>query len=64
VTILGAGMVHPKVFRQFGYDPEELSGIAFGFGTTRMATQWAGVTKPRPLYEMDMRVLQTLHRGA
>jgi phenylalanyl-tRNA synthetase alpha chain len=64
VTILGAGMVHPKVFTQFGYDPEELSGIAFGFGTTRMAGQWSGVEKIRSLYDMDMRVLANLHRGA
>jgi phenylalanyl-tRNA synthetase alpha chain len=64
VTILGAGMVHPKVFQQFGYDPEEVSGIAFGLGTTRMAAQRTGVVKIRTLYDMDLRVLQTLHRGA
>jgi phenylalanyl-tRNA synthetase alpha chain len=64
VTILGAGMVHPKVFRQFGYDPEEVSGIAFGLGTSRMASQWAGVTRSRSLYEQDLRVHQTLQRGA
>ncbi len=63
VTILGAGMVHPKVFRQFGYDPEEVSGIAFGLGTTRMAAQWTGVRSIRSLYVPDLRVLHTLHRG-
>jgi hypothetical protein len=31
------------VFLEFGYDPAEVSGIAFGLGTTRMAAQWAGV---------------------
>lgn len=63
VTILGAGMVHPKVFREFGYDPAEVSGIAFGLGTTRMASQWAGVSKVRTLYEQDLAVLTRLHRG-
>lgn len=63
VTILGAGMVHPKVFLQFGFDPNEVSGIAFGLGTTRMAAQRTGVSKVRSLYEPDLRVLKTLHRG-
>lgn len=63
VTILGAGMVHPKVFLQFGYDPDKVSGIAFGLGTTRMAAQTAGVTKVRSLYEPDLRTLHALHRG-
>lgn len=63
VTILGAGMVHPKVFQEFGFDPGEVSGIAFGFGTTRIAAQWAGVHKVRSLYEADLAVLRGLHRG-
>lgn len=64
VTILGAGMVHPRVFIEFGYDPREVSGIAFGLGTTRMAAQGAGVHKSRTLYEQDLRVHQNLNRGA
>ena len=64
VTILGSGMVHPKVLMDFGYDPTEVSGIAFGLGTTRMAGQWAGVQRIRSLYEQDLRVLETLARGA
>lgn len=63
VTILGAGMVHPNVFREFGYDPAEVSGIAFGLGTARMAAQAAGVHKIRSLYETDLRVHAAL-RGA
>lgn len=62
VTILGAGMVHPKVLEPFGYDPREITGIAFGLGTTRMAAQSAGVAKVRSLYEQDLRVLRALHR--
>ncbi|HMV66528.1 MAG TPA: phenylalanine--tRNA ligase subunit alpha [Myxococcota bacterium] len=61
VTILGAGMVHPKLFLEFGYDPDEVSGIAFGLGTTRMAAQWSGVGKVRSLYETDLRVHRALH---
>lgn len=63
VTILGAGMVHPKVFREFGFDPNEVSGIAFGLGTTRMAAQWSGVTRPKSMYESDLRVHAALSRG-
>ncbi len=59
VTILGAGMVHPAVFREFGFDPDEVSGIAFGLGTTRMASQLTGVL-PRSLYEQDLRVFANL----
>jgi phenylalanyl-tRNA synthetase alpha chain len=62
VTILGAGMVHPKVFLEFGYDPDTISGIAFGFGTSRMAAQRAGVSKSRTLYEQDVRVHRATHR--
>lgn len=63
VTILGAGMVHPKVFLEFGFDPAEVSGIAFGLGTTRMAGVASGVSKIRSLYETDLRVHRALHRG-
>jgi phenylalanyl-tRNA synthetase alpha chain len=63
VTILGAGMIHPKVFLEFGYDPTTVSGIAFGWGISRMAAQFAGVTKFRSLYESDLRVHHTLRRG-
>lgn len=63
VTILGAGMVHPKVFKQFGYDPDQVSGIAFGLGTTRMAGQRTGVRSIRSLYETDLRVHRALNGG-
>ena len=64
VTILGSGMVHPKVFLEFGYDPGEVSGIAFGLGTTRMAAQKAGIPGLKTLYEQDLRVFHALHRGS
>lgn len=64
VTILGAGMVHPKVLQQFGYDPDTVTGIAFGLGTTRMAAQKTGAPLVKNLYGQDMRTMRTLKRGA
>ena len=63
VTILGAGMVHPKVFIEFGYDHTRLSGIAFGVGISRIAAQATGIKGIKPLYEQDLRVHRTIHRG-
>lgn len=63
VTIIGAGMIHPAVLREFGYDRDGITGIAFGWGTTRMTAQWLGVSKVRPLYGSDQRLLNYLHRG-
>ena len=64
VTVLDAGMVHPKVFREFGYDPSEVSGIAFGIGTSRFGAQAVGIVRARSLYEMDLRVHNAIHRGS
>ncbi|MDR2685996.1 MAG: phenylalanine--tRNA ligase subunit alpha [Rickettsiales bacterium] len=55
ITIVGAGMVSPKVLQNFGFDPSRVSGFAFGFGTTRLASEFSGAT-PRELYGMDLRV--------
>ena len=63
VTIIGSGMIHRNVLTQFGYDPDKVGGIAFGWGTTRMATQWIGVKKLKGLYEGDLALLQAVHRG-
>lgn len=63
ITILGSGMIHPKVFIEFGYDHTKLSGIAFGIGTTRIAAQASGITALKPLYEQDLRVHRGIHRG-
>ena len=63
VTILGAGMVHGAVFREFGYDPAEIQGIAFGLGISRMAAQWSAVSPMKRLYEQDLRVHEQVARG-
>ncbi|MFT5682069.1 MAG: phenylalanyl-tRNA synthetase alpha chain [Myxococcota bacterium] len=63
VTILGAGMIHPKLLIQFGYDPDEVSGIAFGLGTTRMAAQSVKMDALRPLYVPNLTLLHSLCQG-
>jgi len=54
----GCGMVHPNVFAAVGYDPEEWSGFAFGFGIDRLALMRHGVDDIRELYTNDVRFLQ------
>jgi phenylalanyl-tRNA synthetase alpha chain len=57
MEIMGAGMVHPNVFRSAGYDPERYTGYAFGMGPGRIAMLRHGITDIRLLYEGDMRFL-------
>jgi len=63
ITVLGAGMIHPKLLIQFGYDPDAVSGIAFGLGTTRMASQKVGLDTLKPLYDQELPLLSRLYRG-
>lgn len=58
VELLGAGMVHPSVFRAVGYDPEKYTGFAFGMGIDRIAMQWYGIRDIRLLFENDLRILR------
>lgn len=57
LEILGAGMIDPAVFETVGYDPERVTGFAFGMGTNRIAAQKYGVKDIRMLYENDVRFL-------
>ena len=57
MELLGAGMVHPNVLRNVGYDPEEVRGFAWGIGVDRMAMLRHGVTDIRLLVENDLRFL-------
>jgi phenylalanyl-tRNA synthetase alpha chain len=59
LEMLGAGMVHPNVFRAVGYDPEKLSGFAFGIGVERVTMLRYGINDMRLLYDNDMRFLET-----
>ncbi|MGH2704013.1 MAG: phenylalanine--tRNA ligase subunit alpha [Actinomycetota bacterium] len=58
IEIMGAGMVHPNVFRAVGYDPE-VTGFAFGMGAERIALLRYGVPDIRWFYESDMRFLES-----
>ena len=61
LEILGAGMVDPRVFehvREYGYDPEQVQGFAFGMGIERIAMLKHGVPDLRLLYDNDVRFLE------
>ncbi len=60
VTIAGAGMIHRNVLKEFGYDPEKVSGFAFGLGTSRLAGQLYNFPHLRSVYENDLRVLKEI----
>ncbi len=57
LEILGAGMIHPAVFRAVKYDPDEVSGFAFGLGVERIAMLKFGIDDLRLLFENDVRFL-------
>jgi phenylalanyl-tRNA synthetase alpha chain len=54
----GAGLVDPNVFRGVGYDPEQVSGFAFGLGLERIAMLRHGLPDLRLLWENDLRLLR------
>ncbi len=60
IEIAGAGMVDPRVFKFVGWNPEEVSGYAFGFGVERIAMIKYGIPDIRWLYENDLRFLKQL----
>ena len=57
MEIGGAGMVDPNVLRAVGYDPEQVSGFAFGMGVERIAMRQHGIRDIRDLYANDVRFL-------
>lgn len=58
IEILGSGMVHPKVLEKGGYNPEEVTGFAFGMGVERIAMLKYGIEDMRLLFDNDLRFLQ------
>ena len=58
IELGGCGMVHPRVLRAGGLDPEEWTGFAFGFGIDRMAKERHGVADLRDMYSNDVRFLE------
>ena len=62
ITVSGAGMVHPNVLRNCGYDPDKWSGFAFGFGAERLAMLKYGINDIRTFYQTDLRELENFDR--
>ncbi len=58
IEILGAGMVHPEILANAGYDPERYTGFAFGMGVERIAMLRYGVDDIRHFYSNDLRFLR------
>lgn len=58
LEILGSGMVDPRVLEKVGYDPNEVTGFAFGMGVERIAMLKYGINDIRLLFENDVRFLQ------
>jgi phenylalanyl-tRNA synthetase alpha chain len=58
IEIMGAGMVHPNVLKAVGYDPDRVSGFAFGVGVDRIAMVRHGITDIRLFLENDLRFLE------
>ena len=58
IEILGAGMIHPRVFEMVGYDADIYSGFAFGMGVERIAMLKYSIDDIRLFFENDMRFLR------
>jgi len=58
LEILGAGMIHPNVFKQVGYKAGLYTGFAFGMGVERIAMLKYGINDIRLFFENDLRFLK------
>ena len=58
LEILGSGMVHPRVLKNVGYDPEQVTGWAFGMGIERIAMLKYGIDDLRLFFDNDLRFLR------
>ena len=58
IEVLGAGLVHPNVFRNVQYDDSKISGFAFGMGIERIVMILYDIKDIRDLYENDQRFLK------
>ncbi len=63
MTILGAGMVHPTVLRNGGFDPDEYQGYAFGMGPDRMTMLRHGIGDIRLFFSADLRFVTQFAEG-
>ena len=62
ITVSGAGIVHPNVLKNCGYDPKVWTGFAFGFGAERLAMLKYGINDIRTFYNTDLRELDVFDR--
>ena len=62
IEILGAGVVHPNVLRNCGYDPDIYTGFAFGLGIERVSMLKYGINDVRMLFSNDLRLLNEVNR--
>ena len=58
IELLGCGVVDPNVLQAVGYDPEVLSGFAFGMGIDRLAMIRYGIPELRMFFDPDLRILR------
>jgi len=58
LEVLGSGMVHPKVLRAGGIDPDQWQGFAFGMGIDRIAMLKYGIPDLRAFFDSDLRWLR------
>jgi len=58
LEVLGAGLVHPNVIRNMGFDPNDWQGFAFGMGLDRLAMLEYGVTDIRMFYNGNLEFLK------
>ena len=58
LEILGAGMIHPNVFKHVGINPKEYTGFAFGMGVERITMLKYGINDIRLFFENDLRFLR------
>jgi phenylalanyl-tRNA synthetase alpha chain len=63
LEVLGAGLIHPEVFRHAGIDGDRYSGLAFGLGVERLAMLRYGVDDLRVFYDNDVRFLKQFRAG-
>ena len=62
ITVAGAGIVHPNVLKNCGYDPNIWTGFAFGFGAERLAMLKYGINDIRTFYMTDLREISDFDR--
>ncbi|MFA5070669.1 MAG: phenylalanine--tRNA ligase subunit alpha [Patescibacteria group bacterium] len=58
LEMMGSGMVHPKVLKNMGVDPQKFTGFAFGMGIDRFMMLYYGIDDIRLSYQNDLRFLK------